>query len=160
MGISAPPLCRVAPECIREQSRGVHFEGQLMKSMIARHAAGALAAALALSLSLVSFAEERAPNRRPVEQKIADARTQADHGELAIYYEHEAQAAMDRAASHRRVLKAYELAPYSSSFKARLHSSVAFVRQCKTLIRHTEAAAKSYDALAKLHRKAAKAPDQ
>lgn len=132
-----------------------------MKSMVARRALGAVTTALALSLPLVSFGAERAPGGRPVEQKIAHARTQAEHGELALYYEHEAQAAMERAASHRRVLKAYELAPASSSFKARLHGGVDFDRPCKMLIRQTEAAAKSYDTLAKLHRKlAAKAPDQ
>lgn len=104
---------------------------------------------LALGLSLAGCATENIVRGEAIEQKIAGAKTRADHERLAIWYEQEARAANDKAGQHRRLADGYGVA-WSG-----LYGNYGMLKHCQNLVRKYEQASEENLALAKLHRQMA-----
>lgn len=85
----------------------------------------------------------------PIEQRILDAKTPADHEALAVYYDKEAKDAHAKHATHMKMEEYYKKNPA-------LNKS-GFSTHCDIIAANYEKAAKEYEALAKLHRDTAKA---
>jgi len=94
----------------------------------------------------VSFAQEG----KSIDQRIADAKTAADHEAIAAYYEQEAQAAHKKHEEHLKLKASYEKTPH-------LASKTSLPWHCSTIAENYNKTAKEYEALAKLHRDMAKA---
>ena len=106
----------------------------------------ACAAVLALSVSLsgnVLGAGDTAGTL--MEQKIAGARTKADHESLAASYEQEATRLQEKAGEHKAMGKAYKRT-------GALQEKHQLVTHCGSLVKKYEDAARENSALAKLHR--------
>ena len=104
---------------------------------------------LAASLSLGGCATIGGEHHAALQQKIADARTRADHEDLAGYYEQEARMLQAKAKQHE--LRAIAYGPPADYY--RLEND--FIRHCKYLASRYREAADENLALAKLHRQAA-----
>lgn len=123
-----------------------------MKTAFSRKLLHAVAVICAFSLSSVGLAAQDAAHD-PMTEKIASARTQTDHQNIASWYESQIKAARDGAALHRKMRDAYQNSPQSYYYKASPHGSNAgFEKQCDQLIRQDEMKIKTYETLAKLHR--------
>ena len=105
-----------------------------------------IGSALLLSIVLAACASAASgPTTLDLEQRIEIAVTRADHEALALSYDREAAAARDKAATHRKMAKAYVGARSGPTMQA----------HCTALVRDYESVATEYDALATLHRQIA-----
>ncbi|HJQ82963.1 MAG TPA: hypothetical protein VKA21_02730 [Candidatus Binatia bacterium] len=84
-----------------------------------------------------------------IDEKIATAKTAADHEAIAAYYDEQAKAAEAKAAEHRKMEQEYRKAGGPAA-KAQLPA------HCEGLVKSYIGAAKEYAALAKAHREMAK----
>jgi hypothetical protein len=117
---------------------------------------GTFAALFAAGLSLAGCATQAVQEREPLAQRIANARTRADHEALAAWFEREATEARERAETHRKMGQHYERWAYTYYRQVPdAGLSGGFVRRCETLVRLHEQAAEENLALAKLHRQVA-----
>ena len=100
---------------------------------------------LGLMLSQGAFAQAAAGGS--IIEKIASAKTKADHESIAAEYDKQAEA--DKAASerHRKMAQAYTSAPWSKS-----SGGAGMVAHCKSLIGDYDKAAKQNAEMAKMHR--------
>src|SRR5437870_6809407 len=80
-------------------------------------------------------------------EKIAAAKTAADHEEIAKWYDSQAKEAQDKAEEHRKMGEAYKKEPGPFGV-TKLH----FHQHCETLTKSYAAEAKEYRALAAAHR--------
>lgn len=85
-----------------------------------------------------------------VEERIASARTRADHQGLAQFFEQEAQEAMKRAETHRKMGKNYGLSLWGRGAPA-----IQGREHCDRLVELYEEAKQENKALAALHRQIA-----
>jgi hypothetical protein len=92
-----------------------------------------------------------AQDDKPIEQRIAEAKTPADHEAIAAYYEKQAQEAHQQHALHQQFSKSYSAVPV-------LKTKTGAVAHCNTIAKKYEDIAKEYEALAKMHREMGKAP--
>lgn len=121
---------------------------------------GRLAVLLLLGLALAGCATETVQRRQEVEQRIANARTSADHEALAAWFEQQAGEAAERAENHRSMGQHYVrwasiLAPNYLGPSVDTGGGAGFWQQCEKLVRLYEQAAEENRALAKLHRRVA-----
>jgi hypothetical protein len=93
-----------------------------------------------------------------VEQRIASARTRADHQGLAQFFEQEAQEARKRAEKHRAMSKSYTDPAWTG--KGAGASALQLRGHCTTLVELYEKAEQENLALAALHRQIAAEPDK
>ena len=110
---------------------------------------GVFAALLAVNLSLSGCISSGIQKPARLQEKIEDARTKADHEELAGYYEQEANALQAKAKQHEQKAKASG----PPTGYARLKDS--FARHCYYLARKYRDDTEANLALAKLHRRMA-----
>jgi len=110
-------------------------------------AAGAL---LALGMAGV-VPGVRSVRAADIGDRIAAARTAADHEEIAKWYDDQAQTAEAKAAEHKKMGEAYKKGGGAFAHKTHFHE------HCETLAKSYTAEAKEYRALAAAHRQMAKA---
>ena len=110
---------------------------------------GVVAALLAVNVSLGGCISSGSEKPARLQEKIEDARTKADHEELAGYYEQEASALQARAKQHKQKAKASG----PPTGYARLKDG--FARHCNHLANKYRDDAETNLALAKLHRRMA-----
>ena len=127
----------------------------------------ALAATVALGLSMAGCATESLQGREDLTQRIADADTRSDHEDLAARYEQEAKAAQDKVGYHQRMLELYEarrdrpargklqMAPYVPYDQGTNTEWNAIIEACESRVRGAEQAAEDYLTLARIHREMA-----
>ena len=84
-----------------------------------------------------------------IQQQIEAARTPADHQALAEYYTKESVAARARAADHRKMGKAYQVAPPGS------RGGGSMPAHCNATAASYEQIASTYEAMAAEHRQMA-----
>lgn len=84
----------------------------------------------------------------PIEQRILNAKTPADHEALAAYYDKEAKDALAKQATHLKMAEYYKKNPA-------LNKS-GFSTHCDIIASDYKKAAKQYEDLAELHREMAK----
>lgn len=117
--------------------------------------AGVFAALLAVNLSLGGCISSGSQKPSRLQEKLEDARTKADHEELAGYYEQEANALQAKAKQHEQKAQAYG----APTGYARLENDLA--RHCNYLAGKYRDTAEANLALAKPHRRmAAESPYQ
>ena len=85
-----------------------------------------------------------------VEQRIANARTRSDHQGLAQFFDQEAQEAMKRTETHRKMGRNYGLVPWGRGAPA-----IQGREHCDRLVELYEEAEHENRALAALHREIA-----
>ena len=110
---------------------------------------GVFAALLAVNVSLGGCISSGSEKPARLQEKIEDARTRADHEELAGYYEQEANALQAKAKQHEQNAKASG----PPTGYARLKDS--FARHCHYLANKYRDDTETNLALAKLHRRMA-----
>jgi hypothetical protein len=110
--------------------------------------AGIGAALLAASLALGGCASGGGQQTAALQQRIANARTGADHEDLAGHFEREAQVLREKANEHVQMTRAYGFGGYGLA-------ETGFVQHCEALARRYRSAAEENLALARLHRQAA-----
>lgn len=86
---------------------------------------------------------------KSIEQQITEAKTPADHEAIEAYYEKEAQDAHQKHAQHQQMSDSYATIPV-------LKTKTGAVAHCNTIAKKYAEIAKEYEALAKLHKNAAK----
>ena len=102
--------------------------------------------ALLLSVVLTGCASGPSSSAAPdLQQRIETAITRADHEALALSYDREAAMARDKAAEHRKMVKAY----IGARSGARLQA------HCNDIARNYESVAMEYEELAGDHRQIA-----
>ncbi len=84
-----------------------------------------------------------------IDQMISEAKTPADHEAISAYYEKEAQDAHQKHADHQKMSDSYATIPV-------LKTKTGAVAHCNTIAKKYAEIAKEYEALAKLHKNAAK----
>jgi hypothetical protein len=84
-----------------------------------------------------------------MEQMITQAKTPADHGALAAFYDKEAQEARQKQAEHLKMKEWYEKHPAMNK--------TGFSFHCQQIALQFQKMAEEYEALAKMHRDMAKA---
>lgn len=99
----------------------------------------------ALGYLPVGVAEEG----KSIEQQITEAKTSTDHEAISAYYEKEAQAAHQEHAEHQKMSDSYATIPA-------LKTKTGAVAHCNTIAKKYAEIAKEYEALAKIHKNAAK----
>lgn len=107
------------------------------------------ALAVFVTLTVGSFLSTSAEEGQNVEQMITEAKTPADHEEIAAYYEKEAQAAREQQARHQRMAESYARIPV-------LEKKSGLVSHCNAIAKKYEDMAKDYEDLAMLHKEMAK----
>lgn len=110
---------------------------------------GVFAALLAVNLSLSGCISSGSQKPARLQEKIEDARTKADHEELAGYYVRGANAMQAKAKQHEQKAQAYG----PPTGYARLENDLA--RHCNYLASKYRDAVEANLALAKLHRRMA-----
>ena len=117
---------------------------------IARMLAGALFLTLGIAgpLPLTRAVPAHASD---IGDKIAAARTAADHEAIAAWYDDQAKEAEQKAAEHKKMGEAYKKEPGGISSKTHFHE------HCEALVKNYTAEAKEYRSLAAAHRQMAKA---
>jgi hypothetical protein len=85
-----------------------------------------------------------------IERMIAEAKTSADHGAIAAYYEKEARFAREREERHRRMAKTYGRFPV-------LKKKTSVVKHCESIARWYRNLAQEYEGLTRSHREMAAA---
>lgn len=106
--------------------------------------------AMGVALVLLLACTPRNPHPMPMEEAIQNAKTKADHEELAAHYEQAAEEMRQKADEHQKLLDRYLKAPYMFGKQA-----VGFKPHCETLIDLYTKAADENLAMAKLHREIA-----
>lgn len=104
---------------------------------------------LALGPLLGACATDVFQTRQALEQKVATARTRADHDGLAAWYEQEAKAAREKAEQYRRITSSY------GTSRGALYSGSGMLGHWQNLVRQYELASEDNLALAGLHRRMA-----
>lgn len=115
-----------------------------------------LPVAVALGLSLILTACTTAGPRPPsaeLLQKIENARTPADHNELAVYYEAAAAEAKANADTHRKMARSYSIRePIGRGGGASMN------RHCNAIADRYAETAQEYSMMATLHRQLSQQP--
>ena len=124
------------------------FMDYKMPRLIVRGAVGAT-----LLVLLNGCTTLRNENDAPIEPLIANARTPADHENVALWYEQEAAMALEQSRRHQRMLQDIYRPAYDRSFAG--YREAGFLRHCEQLTRAYRQAADESLALAKLHRELA-----
>jgi hypothetical protein len=116
-----------------------------------------IAIAIIAGLAFMGILSAAVDNWQPVHaeeqdivQKIANAKTAADHEAIADYFTEQASAARERAEAHRKMADAYKKMSNAAAQKWRLPA------HCDGLVKMNESAARDYAALAEAHREMAK----
>ncbi len=102
------------------------------------------AAIVGIALSQGAYAQT--PATTSLADKIASAKTRADHDAVAAEFDKQAETDKASAERHRKMAQAYTTAPWSKS------SGAGMVSHCKALIADYEKAAKQNAEMAKMHR--------
>lgn len=102
--------------------------------------------AILVSASLISGALAQAPGAASFADKIAAAKTKADHEQLAVEYDKQADSDKAAVERHRKMAQAYTTAPWAKA------SGAGMVAHCKALIADYEKAGKQNAEMAKMHR--------
>jgi len=102
--------------------------------------------AILLGASLMSGAFAQAPVTAGFAEKIAAAKTRADHEQLAAEFDKQADADKASVERHRKMAQAYTTAPWAKA------SGAGMVKHCKALIADYEKAGKQNAEMAKMHR--------
>ena len=100
-----------------------------------------------LGLMLSQGAYAQAPAAGSIIERIASAKTKADHDSIAAEYDQQADADKSAADRHRTMVLAYTKAPWTKS-----SSGARMVAHCKSLIADYGKAAKQNAEMAKMHR--------
>ncbi len=102
--------------------------------------------AILLSATLMSGALAQAPATAGFAEKIVAAKTKADHEQLAVEFDKQAEADKAAVERHRKMAQAYTTAPWAKA------SGAGMVKHCKALIADYEKAARQNADMAKMHR--------
>ncbi len=102
--------------------------------------------AILLSATLMSGAFAQAPATAEFAEKIVAAKTKADHEQLAVEFDKQAEADKAAVERHRKMAQAYTTAPWAKA------SGAGMVKHCKALIADYEKAARQNADMAKMHR--------
>ena len=97
--------------------------------------------------SFVALGLASAEDEPDVQMMIMHAKTAADHGVLAAYYEKEAAAARLRSENHEKMAKYYVGGPVLGKDQ--------FAKHCNELAKLARAEMEQYETLARLHREVA-----
>ena len=100
-----------------------------------------------LGLALSQGAYAQAPVGGSIIERIASAKTKADHESIAAEYDKQAEADKASGERHRKMAQAYTGAPWSKG-----PSGAGMVAHCKDLIANYDKAAKQNAEMAKMHR--------
>ena len=109
------------------------------------------AAALVFAVAALPAAGEGGVSQEELIQKIQNARTRADHLEIALIYEKQASADRAAAEEHRRMASQYNRLDPSRIDRSTLKTMAI---HCYNLVELYTGAAKEHSALAALHREA------
>lgn len=114
-----------------------------------RRAAARWAFALGAAGVLAGCAATGVAGPPDLEQRIANARTRADHEALAGHYIGEAAKARSAAEQHRKMARAYQARPIGE------RGSAGMVSHCNGLVQSFESAAAQFEQLAAAHKQMA-----
>jgi hypothetical protein len=116
-----------------------------------RHILGVfLAAAVILGSSQgYSAAVSDPANAKNLKQKIATAKTAADHKAIAAYYQAEAAKAKAKVTEHQEMLEAYKKAGFGTVSKT--PNAPGTIEHCNHLIKNYQDLAESLTMMAKAH---------
>ena len=99
-----------------------------------------------VGVALSQGAYAQAPATPSLVEKIAGAKTRADHEAVAVEFDKQAETDKASAERHRKMAQAYATVPWSKS------SGAGMVAHCKALIADYEKAAKQNAEMARMHR--------
>ena len=127
------------------------MEDKAMRSKLGRTMLSA--AALGFAAAALPAAGEGGISQEELIQKIQNARTRADHLEIALIYEKQASADLAAAEEHRRIASQYKRSDPSRTDRSTFKTMAI---HCYNLVELYTGAAKENSALAALHREAAR----
>jgi hypothetical protein len=107
-----------------------------------------LAAAVILGSSL-GYSAAVSVNAKNLKQKIATAKTAADHKAIAAYYQAEAAKAKAKVTEHQEMLEAYKKAGFGTVSKT--PNAPGTIEHCNHLIKNYQDLAESLTMMAKAH---------